>query len=113
MPESIDLRFFITAVLIQREIGGNLAEILDSLGHTIRERFKLIGQLNAQTAQAKMSGIVLALAPVVIGSLIWLMNPSYMKPLFSTLIGQLALSASVLMGILGFFCIKYVTNIKV
>ncbi|MEI7474027.1 MAG: type II secretion system F family protein [bacterium] len=113
MPESVDLRFFITAVLIQREIGGNLAEILDNLGHTIRERFKLIGQLNAQTAQAKMSGIVLALAPVAIGLLIWVMNPSYMKPLFENIMGQMALAMAVTMGFIGFLCIKQITNIKI
>lgn len=113
MPDSVDLRFFITAVLIQREIGGNLAEILDNLGHTIRERFKLIGQLNAQTAQAKLSGIVLALAPVIIGLLIWTMNPAYMSPLFNSLMGQLALVVSFLMGLIGFLIIRQITNIRV
>lgn len=113
MPDSVDLRFFVTAVLIQREIGGNLAEILDNLNHTIRERFKLIGQLESQTAQAKMSGIVLALAPAVIGMIIYVMNPTYMEPLFKTTMGQCALGASVVMAIVGFLVIKQITTIKI
>lgn len=113
MPDSIDLRFFITAVLIQREIGGNLAEILDSLNYTIRERFKLLGQLKAQTAQASMSGIVLALAPGFIALIIWFMNPSYLEPLFKEQIGQIALGSAIGSATLGFMLIKKITNIKV
>ncbi len=72
MPESIDLRFFITAVLIQKEVGGNLAELLDSLSDTIRERFKLMGQLRVQTAQTRISGIVLGIVPVAVLLIIFL-----------------------------------------
>ena len=113
MPGSIDLRFFITAILIQREVGGNLPEIFDKLSYTIRERFKLIGQLNAQTAQAKLSGYVLALAPVFIGFIIWLINPAYMQPLFGTMMGQLALGVSVTFGVIGFSIIQKITDIRV
>jgi len=113
MPGSLDLRFFITAVLIQREIGGNLAEILDNLGYTIRERFKLIGQLNAQTSQAKMSGTILAVAPVAIGAVLWFMNPEYMEPLFTTAMGKLALGGAILSAIIGFLVIMKITDIKI
>ncbi|MEW5821437.1 MAG: type II secretion system F family protein [Cyanobacteriota bacterium] len=113
MPESIDLRFFVTAVLIQREIGGNLAEILDNLNDTIRERFKLLGQLKAQTAQASLSGIVLALAPLFIGGIIYLLNPQYMSPLFDNFLGQMAIGTAVFLGVVGFLIIRKITNIKV
>lgn len=113
LPDSIDLRFFITAVLIQREIGGNLAEILDNLSFTIRERFKLIGQLNSQTAQAKLSGIVLALAPAVIGMIIYVLNPGYLDPLFKQQMGQLALLGAITMAGTGFMIINKITNIRI
>lgn len=113
MPGSIDLRFFVTAVLIQREIGGNLAEILDSLNNTIRERFKLLGQLKSQTAQASLSGIVLALAPAVIGGIIYVLNPSYMEPLFTHPLGKVAIGAAVFLGVVGFLIIKKITTIRV
>jgi len=113
MPGSIDLRFFVTAVLIQREIGGNLAEILDSLNDTIRERFKLLGQLKAQTAQARLSGIVLALAPVFIAGVIYLLNPEYMEPLFTHALGKLAVGIAVFLGVVGYLVIKKITTIKV
>lgn len=113
MPGSLDLRFFVTAVLIQKEIGGNLAEILDSLNDTIRERFKLLGQLKAQTAQASLSGIVLALAPVFIGGVIWLLNPTYMEPLFNSSLGKGAIMLAVFLGVLGYAVIKKITNIRV
>lgn len=113
MPESVDLRFFVTAVLIQREIGGNLAEVLDSLNYTIRERFKLMGQLDAQTSQAKMSGIVLGLAPIGIGCIINVMNPEYMVPLFNTLIGNIVIGMAACSMITGFFIIKKITNIRI
>jgi len=113
LPGSIDLKFFITAVLIQREIGGNLAEILDNLNYTIRERFKLIGQLKAQTAQSQMSGVVLGLAPIFLGIIIALINPNYLKPLYDNIAGQMLLGFSVIWAIIGFMLIKQITNIRV
>jgi len=113
IPQSVDLRFFVTAVLIQREIGGNLIEILDKLSDTIRERFKLAGQLKAQTAQAKMSGFVLAIAPIAIGFLIWFLNPEYMEPLFSTSLGKMGLGGAFLSAVTGFIIILKITDIRI
>lgn len=113
MPQSDDLRFFITAVLIQKEIGGNLSEILDTLNNTIRERIKLLGMIKTQTSQAKISGIVLALAPVFIAGLVSLLNPTYMAPLFNEFAGQCALALALLMSGFGFFIISMITNIRV
>lgn len=113
LPGSLDLKFFITAVLIQREIGGNLAEILDNLNYTIRERFKLIGQLKSQTAQAQLSGLILGTAPVFLGIVIGMINPNYLKPLFDNILGQIVLVFSVCWSIVGFMIIKQITNIEV
>ncbi|HSA07007.1 MAG TPA: type II secretion system F family protein, partial [Candidatus Gastranaerophilales bacterium] len=113
MPDSQDLRFFVTAVLIQKEIGGNLAEILDTLNVTIREREKLMGLIRTQTAQAQMSGLVLGLAPVFISILVTLMNPAYMEPLFNTTMGNLALFGAFMMSFTGFMIIRKVTEIRV
>lgn len=113
MPESQDLKFFITAVLIQKEIGGNLAEILDTLNFTIREREKIQGLIKSQTAQAQLSGLVLGLAPVAIAILVSFINPQYMKPLFETTIGNLALFTSVLMSFTGFMIIRKITKIRI
>lgn len=113
VPGSVDLRFFITAVLIQREIGGNLAEVLDSLNDTIRERFKLLGQIKSQTAQARLSGIVLACAPAVICGIIYVLNPAYMEPLFTSLLGKMAVGLATFLGVVGFLVIKKITTIRV
>lgn len=113
IPNSTDLRFFVTAVLIQKEIGGNLAEILDSLNNTIRERAKLLGMIKTQTAQASTSGIVLGLAPVFIGGMVSLLNREYMSVLYTTLPGQIALVTALGMSGMGFFVIKQITKIRV
>lgn len=112
MPQSIDLRFFITAVLIQKEVGGNLAELLDSLSETIRERFKLLGQLRVQTAQTRLSGMIIGVVPVGVLLIMFFMNPEYLKPLFETTNGQIALGVAISMSILGFIIIKKISDIE-
>lgn len=113
MPQSIDLRFFITAVLIQKEVGGNLAELLDSLSDTIRERFKLLGQLRVQTAQTRISGMVIGVVPIIVLLLIFFMNPEYIKPLFESRNGQLALCICVGLIVAGFISIKKISDIEI
>lgn len=112
MPKSLDLRFFITAVLIQKEVGGNLAELLDSLSSTIRERFKLMGQLRVQTAQTRLSGMVIGVVPMLVLLVIFFMNREYIKPLFNTNDGKLALYSAIGLSILGFVSIKKISNIE-
>lgn len=112
MPQSMDLRFFITAVLIQKEVGGNLAELLNSLSATIRERFKLIGQLRVQTAQTRLSGIILGIVPVAVLLIISFMNPEYMKPLFETQDGKLAFVTAIGLIVAGFISIKKASEIE-
>lgn len=113
MPKSIDLKFFVTAVLIQKEVGGNLAELLDSLSETIRERFKLLGQLRVQTAQTRMSGTIVGIVPIVVLLVISFMNPEYIKPLFDTKDGQLALALAFGLIIIGFVSIKKISDIDI
>lgn len=113
MPKSIDLRFFITAVLIQKEVGGNLAELLDSLSATIRERFKLLGQLRVSTAQTRISGIVLGLVPVIILLVVFFLNPEYIKPLFTTPDGKIAFVIAIFLIIAGFIAVKKISDIEV
>lgn len=113
MPQSMDLRFFITAVLIQKEVGGNLAELLDSLSETIRERFKLLGQLRVLTAQTKLSGTIIGFVPPIVLVFLFLSNREYVAPLFDTLNGQLALAAAIGMSIVGAVLIKKISDIEV
>lgn len=112
MPQSMDLRFFITAVLIQKEVGGNLAELLDSLSITIRERFKLLGQLRVLTAQTRLSGAIIGFVPPLVLGAIFFMNPEYIKPLFNTQQGQIALVVAIGMSITGAVLIKKISDIE-
>lgn len=113
MPKSIDLRFFITAVLIQKEVGGNLAELLDKLSGTIRERFKLLGQLRTQTAQTRLSGLVLGIVPIGVMLAVFFLNPEYIKPLYTTWNGEIALAVAIVLIILGFVLIKKFSTIEI
>ncbi len=112
MPKSIDLKFFITAVLIQKEVGGNLAEVLDKLSDTIRERFKLLGQLKAQTAQTRLSGIIVGCVPVFVMLLVFFMNPEYISPMFNTPDGRLALAGAIVLIVAGFVSIHKISQIE-
>jgi len=107
----VDVRILNTAILIQREVGGNLAEVLDNLAHTIRERFKLRRQLRVITAQGRISGYVLAVLPIVLGIVIFLLNPSYMSTLFSVGIGRIMVAGAIVLQILGYFWIRRIVDI--
>jgi len=112
IPDSLDLKFFVTAVLIQRDVGGNLAELLDGLSATIRERFKLLGQLKAQTAQTRFSGIILGIMPPLVGGGIFLLSPEYMEPLLKTQQGNMALLGAIFLTLLGLYSINKITDIE-
>ena len=113
IPASMDLRFFVTAVLIQREVGGNLAELLDGLSTTIRERFKLLGQLKVQTAQTRFSGLILSIMPPVVGAAIFIISPEYMEPLLKTQQGNMALLGAIFLTLLGLYFINKITDIEI
>jgi tight adherence protein B len=109
----VDLRIFATAVLIQRESGGNLAEILEKLGQTIRDRFTIRRQLRVYTAQGRLSGYTLAALPIVVGSLIYLIEPPYISLLFTETIGRLLLVGALVMQVIGYFWIRKIVNIEI
>ena len=112
MP-NMDLKFFVTAVAIQKQAGGDLAEILDKIGYIIRERFKIMGQVMALTGEGRMSGIVLQALPIGLFLTLYYMNPEYVMLLFQEELGKQMLFYSIIMQILGAFVIKKIVAIKV
>jgi tight adherence protein B len=110
---NLDLRFFVTSVNIQRQTGGDLAEILDRIGHVIRERFKILGQVKALTAEGRLSGIVLIALPIGLFLMMLHMKPDYVRLLWTDEMGiQMSVGAIILM-IIGSYCIKKIVDIKV
>lgn len=109
----IDLRMLVTAILIQREVGGNLAEVLDNLADVIRQRFTVRRQLRVHTAQGRLSGSVLALLPIAVAGLIWLINPEYVGMLGNHPLGRLMLGIAVTMQLIGFLWIRRIVNIDI
>lgn len=110
--ESEDLRLVINAILIQKDIGGNLSEILDNISETIRDRQKIKGELKTLTAQGKLSGIIVMLIPVFLGITIYLFNKEYMMLLFTTPIGLAMVGAAILSETFGFLMIRKIVNIE-
>ncbi len=109
--ESGDLKLIINAILIQKDIGGNLSEILDNIGETIRERQKIQEELKTLTAQGKLSGIIVMLIPIGLGLIIYLFNKEYILLLFNTPIGLLMISISTINQLIGLLMIKKIINI--
>lgn len=110
---NLDLKFFVTSVAIQRQTGGDLAEILDRIGHVIRERFKILGQVKALTAEGRLSGVVLIALPIGLFLMMMFMKPDYIELLWKDPMGvKMSIGAVVLM-LLGSFAIKKIVDIKV
>jgi tight adherence protein B len=109
----LDVRFFTTAVLIQRETGGNLAEILENLSHVVRERFKILRQVRVYTAHGRFTGYVLLALPAVLGIALSFINPDHMNMLFRERMGQMMLLFAIVMQTVGFLWIKQVIKIEV
>ena len=109
----VDVRILVTAVMIQRDVGGNLAEILDNLSHLIRSRFTIRRQLGTYTAQGRMSGYVLGALPIAIGFMIFLVNPEYILTLFRDPMGRMMLWAAGSLQMLGFFWIRRIVDIEI
>lgn len=110
---NLDFKFFATAVAIQRQSGGDLAEILDKIGHIIRERFRIMGQVQALTGEGRISGIVLMALPIVLFFVMYYLNPEYMMLLFTEEMGRKMIAGAVVMQILGAICIKKIIEIKI
>lgn len=110
---SEDLDLLITAVNIQGRVGGNLAEILDTIGHTIRERVRIKGEIRVLTAQQMISGYILTGLPVILGLVLYLINKEYISRMFQDPCGWIMLGVSVIMITLGFLIIRKIVNIEV
>ena len=110
---NLDLRFFCTAVILQRQTGGDLAEILDKIGYLIRERFKIYGQIQALTGEGRLSGVVLLALPPVLAVVMMFLNPTYMMQLFTDPMGHQMLAGGIVMQVLGAYVIRKIVNIKV
>jgi tight adherence protein B len=109
----LDVRFFVTAVLIQRDTGGNLAEILDNLAYVVRERFKVLRQVRVYTAHGRFTGYVLISLPAALALVLMWINPEHMGVLFSEKMGQAMLTVAVVLQIIGYVWIKKVVKIEV
>jgi len=109
----LDVRFFATAVLIQRETGGNLSEILENLAHVVRERFKILRQVRVYTAHGRFTGYVLLALPAVLAIALSFINPEHMNLLFRERMGQQMLLGALVMQAFGFLWIKHVIKIEV
>jgi len=109
----LDLKFFVTAVLMQKETGGNLAEILTNLSHVIRERFKIMGEVRTFSAQGRLTGYILTAVPIAMGFVLSFMNWDYMSSLFKERIGHYMLAVAGFCQVLGYIIIRKIVKIKV
>jgi tight adherence protein B len=109
----VDVKFFVTAVMLQRETGGNLAEILDNLSYVIRERFKIMRQVRVYTAQGRLTMMLLMGLPPIIVVAMLLMNPSFIRPLFADPIGHTAVVIGIILQTIGYFVIRKIIQIQV
>jgi len=109
----VDVKFFVTAVMLQRETGGNLAEILDNLSYVIRERFKIMRQVRVYTAQGRLTMMLLmGLPPVIVVSMLML-NPGFIRPLFTDPLGHTLIVAGISLQTFGYFVIRKIIQIQV
>lgn len=110
--KSEDLDLVITALLIQRQVGGNLAEVLENISHTISERVKIKSEIKALTAQGRISGFIISLLPLALAAIIQMLNPSYLNPLFSTRAGLIMLMVAATAQIIGVLLIRRIVHIE-
>jgi tight adherence protein B len=109
----VDIKFFVTAVMLQRETGGNLAEILDNLSYVIRERFKVQRQVRVHTAQGRLTMVLLMAMPPVVVLVLQIFSPDFVSPLFHDPIGHLLVVVSVALQTIGYFVIRKIIQIQV
>lgn len=107
-----DLEMLVTAVLIQRQAGGNLADIIDSIAVTIKDRLKIKGDVRTLTASGRMSGSVIGLLPVFLTAVLMVLNPTYISSFFTTTLGILLLAIAVVMEAIGFLIVSKIVNIR-
>jgi tight adherence protein B len=109
----VDVKFFVTAVMLQRETGGNLAEILDNLSYVIRERFKIQRQVRVHTAQGRLTMALLMAMPPTVVAILLVFSPEFVKPLFYDPIGHILLVVAITLQTVGYFVIRKIIKIQV
>jgi tight adherence protein B len=109
----VDVKFFVTAVMLQRETGGNLAEILDNLSYVIRERFKIMRQVRVYTAQGRLTMLLLMGLPPIIVVVMLTTNPMFIRPLFADPIGHTLVVGGIVLQTIGYFVIRRIIQIQV
>ncbi|MBS1853153.1 MAG: type II secretion system F family protein [Acidobacteria bacterium] len=109
----VDVKFFVTAVMLQRETGGNLAESLDNLSYVIRERFKIMRQVKVYTAQGRLTMMLLMGMPPIIVVVMLSLNPGFIRPLFSDPIGHTLIVGGITLQTIGYFVIRRIIQIQV
>ena len=109
----VDVKFFVTAVMLQRETGGNLAEILDNLSYVIRERFKILRQVRVHTAQGRLTMVLLMALPPTIVVIMLSINPGFIRPLFTDPLGHALIVEGITLQTLGYFFIRRIIRIQV
>jgi tight adherence protein B len=111
--ESLDLGFFVTAVILQRDTGGNLAEILENTARLIRDRFRVLGDVKTFTAQGKLTGMILMILPLFMMGYMVVVSPEYFKPMIESSGGRTALIVAGILQLLGMIAIGKIVNIRV
>jgi len=107
-----DLEMALYSVLVQRQVGGNLVEVLDNVADTVRQRMKIKGDIKVLTASGTISGYVIGLLPVILMLILMVINPGYMEMFFVTSLGRLMLLAAVVLELIGFLVVKRIVTIK-
>ena len=110
---SADLELIVTAISIQRTVGGNLAEVLDNVAHTMRERARIRGEVHTLTAQQRLAGFVIGALPIFLAFVLWLINPEYMSAFFNNGIGRAMLLGAGVLEVLGVLTIRRILAIEV
>ena len=108
-----ELRYFVVGVILQRETGGNLAELIETLANLIRERFKFEGKVKTLTAEGRLSAVILILLPLAVFGYLWMTNPNFLKPLFTDPSGKFMILGAIVMMIIGGLVMKKMVDVKV
>jgi tight adherence protein B len=112
MP-SADMDLIITAMSVQREVGGNLAEVLDAISFTIRERVRIKGEIKTLTAQGRITGVVVTILPIALGILLYMINPGFIGLLFESACGWLMIGLAVILIVIGYVMVNKIVSIEV
>jgi tight adherence protein B len=111
--DSLDFTWTVMAIRLQRQVGGNLAEVLNTVSQTIRDRYALRRQVKALSAEGRLSSLILSILPVLMFVALLIFNPLFLRPLFTTSVGILMMVAAGVLMIFGVFWLKKITEIKV